>query len=107
MPRWEKPHAKTTAWPYNMEGHAQKCFERDCEQESGAASKSFKSLLGGSQFKQEELESGVLRSLLTNCLEMLVLGTKRKTGHSVVCQQTCKSSRNMDPGMRQTIGKTD
>ena len=29
---WEKPHAKTVAWSYDMEGHAQKCVERYCEQ---------------------------------------------------------------------------
>ena len=28
---WEKPHAKTVAWSYDMEGHAQKCVERYCE----------------------------------------------------------------------------
>ena len=31
LPRWEKPHAKTVARSYNMEGHAQKCVERYCE----------------------------------------------------------------------------
>ena len=31
LPGWEKPHAKTIAWPYDMEGHAQKCAERFCE----------------------------------------------------------------------------
>ena len=29
--RWEKPYAKTVAWSYDMEGHAQKCVERYCE----------------------------------------------------------------------------
>ena len=24
LPGWEKPHAKTVAWSYDMEGHAQK-----------------------------------------------------------------------------------
>ena len=28
---WEKPHAQTVAWSYDMEGHAQKCVERYCE----------------------------------------------------------------------------
>ena len=28
---WEKPHAKTLAWSYDMEGHAKKCVERYCE----------------------------------------------------------------------------
>ena len=25
---WEKPHAKTTAWSFDMKGHAQKCVEK-------------------------------------------------------------------------------
>ena len=28
---WEKPHAQTVAWSYDMEGHARKCVERYCE----------------------------------------------------------------------------
>ena len=39
--------------------------------------------------------------MLTNCLEMLVFGTKKHTRHSVVCQQTCKSSHKMDSGDRR------
>ena len=31
LPGWQKPHAQTMAWSYDMEGHAQKCVERHCE----------------------------------------------------------------------------
>ena len=31
LPEWQKPHAKTVAWSYDMEGHAKKCVERCCE----------------------------------------------------------------------------
>ena len=31
LPGWEKLHAKTEAWSYNMGGHAKKCGERYCE----------------------------------------------------------------------------
>ena len=31
LPGWQKPHAQTAAWSYDMEGHAQKCVERYCE----------------------------------------------------------------------------
>ena len=36
---WEKPHAKTMAWSYDMEGHAPKRVERhrELENKSGAA----------------------------------------------------------------------
>ena len=28
---WDKPRAKTSAWSYDMEGHARKCVERYCK----------------------------------------------------------------------------
>ena len=31
FPAWEESHAKTVAWSYVMEGHAEKCVEQDCE----------------------------------------------------------------------------
>ena len=49
LPGWEKLHAKTVAWSYDMVGHARKCVERCCElvhKKSGAALQSFKSVLG-------------------------------------------------------------
>ena len=30
LPGWDKPRAKTSAWPSDMEGHARKCVERYC-----------------------------------------------------------------------------
>ena len=63
------------------------------------------------QFKQKELES--VRELSQICSQIV----KKKslylarigweTRHSVVCPQTCKSSYNMDSGLRQTMGKID
>ena len=48
---WEKPHAKTVAWSYDMEGHAQTCVERYCELANNktAVVRRFNSLLGSSQ----------------------------------------------------------
>ena len=49
---WQKPHAQTVAWSYDMGGHAQKCVERYCE----LANKKVSSpCLDDHQFKQEEL----------------------------------------------------
>ena len=31
IPGWDKPRAKTSAWSYDMEGHARKSVERYCE----------------------------------------------------------------------------
>ena len=45
--------------------------------------------------------------MLTNCIQMLVLGTNRSTGHSMGCKQTCPCSHVMDSGLRQTLGKIE
>ena len=61
LPGWEKPHAQTVAWSYDMEGHAKKmrlAILWTGKQDSGATLQSLKPLLGWyHQFKQEELES--------------------------------------------------
>ena len=31
LPGGDKPRAKTSAWSYDMEGHARKCVEQYCE----------------------------------------------------------------------------
>ena len=84
LPGWEKPQAQTVAWSYDMEGHAQKCVARHCELANKKVEQLYKvsnPCLDDHQFKQEELESvGELsESLLTNCLEMLLLGTNWTT----------------------------
>ena len=46
---WQKPHAQTVAWSYDMEGHARKCVGRYCElanKKCGATLQSFATLLG-------------------------------------------------------------
>ena len=60
IPGWEKPHAKTVAWSYDMEGHAGKCAGRYCDLANKTVAQLYKvaSLcLDDHQFKQEELES--------------------------------------------------
>ena len=57
---WEKRHAKTVAWSYDMEGHARKCVERCCELANKKVEQLYKvsSLcLDDHELKQEELES--------------------------------------------------
>ena len=49
LPGWEKPRAKTAAWHYDMEGHAQQCVERHCKlanKKDRASVQSLKSLPG-------------------------------------------------------------
>ena len=60
LPGWEKPHAKTVAWSYDMEGHAQKCVERYCELANKKTEQLYKvssPCLDDHHFKKEELES--------------------------------------------------
>ena len=60
LPGWEKLHAKTVAWSYDMVGRARKCVERYCELAHKKVEQPHKvsSLcLDDHQFKQEELES--------------------------------------------------
>ena len=66
-------------------------------------------LLGGSSIQagRARISWRIVRSVLTNCLKMLVLGTNWMTWRSVVGQQACKISHKMDSGMWQTIGKID
>ena len=45
--------------------------------------------------------------MLTNCLEVFVLGTNSTFWHLMVGQQACKTSHKMDSGIGQTLGSFD
>ena len=56
---WER-HAKTVAWSYDMEGHAQNCVERCCELAKKKKEQLYKvanPCLDDHNFKKEELET--------------------------------------------------
>ena len=94
---WQKPHAQTVAWSYDMEGHAQKCVERYCELANKIVEQLYKvssPCLDDHQFKQEERESvGELSEVCSHIvLKMFVLGTNWTTWHLVVSQQACEIS---------------
>ena len=87
-----------------MEGHAQKNASSDTvnwQTRKWSNFIKFKSLPGWSSINQ--ISWRIVRSLLTNCREMLVLCTNWTTWHSVIGQQTCKISHKIDSGMWQTI----
>ena len=79
------------------------------KQESGATLQSFASLFGwsSSQTGGTGVSWRVVISLLTNCLEMLVIGKNWTNWHPVVREQAYKISHKMDSGMWQTISKVD
>ena len=84
----EKSHAKTVARSYEQERHAQNALSHTAnwQTKNGATLQSFASLFGWST-----IQTGVtgiiwriVRSLLANCREMLVLGKNWTTWHLVV-----------------------
>ena len=49
----------------------------------------------------------IVHSLLTNCLEVLVLGKNCQTWYSMICEQACSCGHEMDKSMWQTFGAFD
>ena len=71
LPGWEKPHAKTVAWSYDMEGQANKKVEQLYTVSSPC--------LDDHQFKQKELESvgelsEVCSQIVLKCLYLARIG---------------------------------
>ena len=92
--------------------HARTCSEMRCsmlwtsKQESRTTVQSCKSWFEWSSIQAggTRIRSRIVKSMLTNCLEMLVLGTNWTTWHSEVGQQNMRDlTRFSDSGMRQTI----
>ena len=81
LPGWEKLHAKTVAWSYDMEGHGQKCVERYCKlanEKTGQLHKVSSPCLDDHRFK-EELESvgelsKVCSQIVLKCLCLARIG---------------------------------
>ena len=75
---------RISSWSYDMEGHAKKCVERYCELANKTTQQLYKvstPCIDDHHFKEEELKSvGELsKNMLSNCSEMLILGTYWKT----------------------------
>ena len=67
-----KPHARTVAWSYDMEGHARKCVERSCElaKKTEQLHKVSSPCLDDHTFKKEELKAV---GELSNVCSLIVL----------------------------------
>ena len=82
LPGWEKPHAKTVAWSYDVEGRAQKCVERYCELANKETEQLYKlstPCLDDHNIKKEELEtvgelSHVSSQIVLMCLYLARIG---------------------------------
>ena len=73
-----------SSWCFDMEGHAKKCVERYCELANKTTQQFYKvstPCIDDHHFKEEELKSvgEFVKSMLSNCSEMLVFGTYWKT----------------------------
>ena len=82
---WQKPHATTVAWSYDMEAHAKMWVERYCElanKKDWAVAQSLNSLLGRQSLQEGGTGNGwrTVQSMLSDALLMLVFfGTNWKT----------------------------
>ena len=75
---------RISSWSYDMERHAKKCVERYCELSNKTTQQLYTAstpCIDYHHFKEEEMKSvGELStSMLSNCSEMLKLGTNRNT----------------------------
>ena len=114
LPGWEKPHAKTVAWSYDMEGHEQKNALKDIVNwQTKRTDQLYKvatpSLVDDQNFKKEELETvgELLHVCSQNFLDMLIFGTNWWTRHSMVCKQTCSSRHQIYKSLCKTLGSCD
>ena len=101
-----------SSWSYDMEGHAKKCVERYCELTNRTTQQLYKvstPCLDDHHFKEEELKSvgEIVKRMLSNCSEMLILGTCWKTRYSMVGEQICTIHYKMDQSLWQTLESID
>ena len=92
---------RVSSWSYEQDSHAKKCVERYCELANKTNQQLYKvstPCLDDHHFKER-----LVKSVLSNCSEMLVLGTYWKTWYSKVSEQTCTIDHKMDESMWQTI----
>ena len=80
---------------------------RTCAKMRWAITQSFKIPFGRRWFQKARLGNGwrTVQCVLSNCFEMLKLGTNWQTRHSLVCKQPCSSSHKMDKSVWPTFSK--
>ena len=101
-----------SSWSYDMEGHAKKCVERYCMLANKTTQQTLQSIYSmhwwpSFQRRRIEISRRIVKSIISNCSEMLVLGTYWKTWYSMVSEQTCTIDYKMDQGLWQTIKSFD
>ena len=88
LPVWEKSHAKKVVWSYDMEGHAQKCFQRYCDLANTKTEQLYKvssPCLDDHQIMKEELESvGELSDVCSQTVLQARIGRQETTDKIVM-----------------------
>ena len=97
-----------SSWSYDMEGHAKKCVERNCELANKTTQQVYKVAtprIDDHQFKEEEM--GSLGELSQLCLQIvlkcLYLARIGRSDVFVVSEKACPCHHKMDESMRQTF----
>ena len=95
---------RISSWSYNMAGYAKKCVERYCELANKQLYKVSTPCIDDHHFKEEETKIcwRIVTCMLSNCSEMLTLGTYWTTWYSMVSEQACTINHKMDQGLWQT-----
>ena len=99
---------RISSWSYDMEFHAKKCVELYCELANKTTQQLYKvsaPCIDDHHFKRRRIEirGRIVKSMLSNCAEMLILGTYWKTWYSLVSEQICTIDYELDQSLWQTM----
>ena len=102
---------RISQWSHDMEGHVKKCVERFCEWAIKTTQQFYKvnSMHWWPSFRRRRIEirGRIVKSMLSNCSEMLVLGTYWKTRYSMVSEQVCTIEHKLDQSLWQMTESID
>ena len=95
---------RISSWSSDIEGHAKKCVERYCELANKTTQQLYKvstPCIDDHHFKEEEMTcvGGIVECILSNCSEMLILGTNWKTRFSMVSEKACTIDYKWDQSL--------
>ena len=94
--------------PTIWKGHAKKCVERYCELANKTTQQLYISIYSMHRWpplqrRRNKIRGRIVTSMLSDCSEMIILGTSWTTWYSMVSEQTCTIDHKMDQNMWQTI----
>ena len=102
---------RISSFSCDMEGHAKKCVDLSwvSKQDDSTALQSIHSMHRWPplQGRRSEFRGRIVKSVLSNCFKMFILGTNCKTWYSMVSEQTCKIHHIMDQSLWLTPESID